>query len=308
MPKGAVPFARIKNHLHSSHTPTLRNCFGSVDYFCRCTVYPGHDDTLVFPKCSKIPRFTLASSSLTQNGETVLVTDKFVFLHLPRSGGTFVYEVVKKFFPSAHEIGYHFPRALLPREYLHLPLLGTVRNPWEFYVSWYHYHGASETYSSSKNILFWCVSEDRKLNFSDTIRNALNLGASDEKLDLLIRSLPQNYDYQKRKIPNLTNELMLQIRGSGLGLYSFRFNQMFGHANDVFLCRVETLRNDLMTFFERIGVASNDLRQHVLREDKKNISTHRHYSTYYTPELRELVSIRDRQLIDRFDFSFETRT
>ena len=65
----------------------------------------------------------------------MLVTDKFVFVHLPRSGGTFVSEVIRKFFPSAYEIGYHLPRTLLPREYSHLPVLGTVRNPWEFYVS-----------------------------------------------------------------------------------------------------------------------------------------------------------------------------
>ena len=64
----------------------------------------------------------------------MLVTDKFVFVHLPRSGGTFVYEVVRKFFPSALEIGYHLPRSLLPKEYGHLPVLGTVRNPWEFYA------------------------------------------------------------------------------------------------------------------------------------------------------------------------------
>src|SRR5688500_9489995 len=128
----------------------------------------------------------------------MLVTDQFVFLHLPRAGGTFVYEIVKKFFPSAHEIGYHFPRELLPREYSHLPVLGTVRNPWEFYVSWYHYHHSSDTYSPSKNVLFCCVSEDRKLDFAQTIRNALDLGASDDKLDFLIQSLPENFDYKKR--------------------------------------------------------------------------------------------------------------
>ena len=69
----------------------------------------------------------------------MIVTDKFVFVHLPRSGGTFVSEVIRKFFPSAHEIGYHLPRALLPREYSNLPVLGAVRNPWDFYVSWYHH-------------------------------------------------------------------------------------------------------------------------------------------------------------------------
>jgi hypothetical protein len=235
----------------------------------------------------------------------MLITDKFVFLHLPRTGGTFVYEVVRKFFPSAREIGYHFPRELLPREYSHLPVLGTVRNPWEFYVSWYHHHHSSNRYSPSKNVLFCCVSEDRKLDFVQTIRNALDLGVSDDKLDFLIQALPENFDYQKRHIPNLTKDLMRKIRGTGLGLYTFRFNQLFGQADDVFFCRVETLRSDLMAFFERIGAASDALRSHVLGLDKKHTSEHRHYSTYYTLELAELVGIRDRQLVERFGFTFE---
>ena len=235
----------------------------------------------------------------------MLITDKFVFLHLPRAGGTFVYEVIRNFFPSAREIGYHFPRELLPREYSHLPVLGTARNPWEFYVSWYHYHHSSDTYSPSKNVLFFCVSEDRKLDFVQTIRNVLDLGVSEEKLDFLIQSLPDNFDYQKRKIPNLTKELMRKIRGTGLGLYTFRFNQTFGQADDVFFCRVETLRSDLMAFFESIGVANDDLRRHVLGLQKKNISEHGHYSTYYTPELAELVSVRDRRVVERFGFTFE---
>jgi len=237
----------------------------------------------------------------------MLVTDKFVFLHLPRAGGTFVYDVVRKFFPSAREIGYHFPRELLPGEYSHLPVLGIVRNPWEFYASWYHHQDSNVRYSPLTNVLFGCLSENRKLDFVQTIRNALDLGVSDDKLDFLIQALPENFDYQKRHIPNLTKDLMRKIRGTGLGLYTFRFNQLFGQADDVFFCRVETLRSDLMAFFERIGVASDDLRRHVLGLDKENISERLHYSSYYTPELAELVFIRDRQLVERFGFAFEER-
>ena len=237
----------------------------------------------------------------------MLVTDKFVFLHLPRAGGTFVYEVVRKFFPSAREIGYHFPRELLPREYSHLPVLGTVRNPWEFYVSWYHHQHSNISYSPVTNVLFGCLSENRKLDFVRTIQNALDLGVNDDKLDFLIQALPEIFDYQKRNIPNVTRDVMRKIRDTGLGLYTFRFNQLFGPADDVFFCRVESLRGDLMAFFERIGVASDAMRSYVLGLDKKNISESLHYSTYYTPELAELVSIRDRQLVERFGFTFEDR-
>ena len=50
---------------------------------------------------------------------------------------------------------------------------------------------------------------------------------------------------------------------------------------------------------------SDELRDYVLRLDKKNTAEHLHYSTYYTPELAELVSIRDRPSIERFGYVFE---
>lgn len=238
----------------------------------------------------------------------MLVTDKFVFIHLPRTGGTFVSDVIAKFFPSAHEIGYHLPRELLPKEYSHLPILGAVRSPWEFYVSWYHHHKTSDRYSAQKNVLFCAVSEDRKLDFTQTIRNALDLGVSQPLLDSLIQALPEDFDYKKRHIPNLTKRVMERIRGTGLGLYTFRFNQMFGQGDDIFFCRSESLRSDLMAFFERIGAASDALRNYVLGEDKKNISEHTHYSTYYTQELANLVLIRDGKVIERFGYAFERET
>jgi Sulfotransferase domain len=235
----------------------------------------------------------------------MLVTDKFVFLHLPRAGGTFVYDVVKKFFPSAREIGYHLPRELLPKEFSHLPVLGVIRNPWEFYVSWYHHQHSNIGYSPLTNVLFGCLSEDRTLDFAHTIQNALDLGVNDDKLDSLIQALPEIFDYQKRNIPNLTKGLMRKIRGTGLGLYTFRFNELFGPDDDVFFCRVESLRRDLTIFFERIGIANDALRSYILGLDKKNVSESLHYSTYYTPGLAELVSIRDHQLVARFGFVFE---
>jgi len=53
-----------------------------------------------------------------------------------------------------------------------------------------------------------------------------------------------------------------------------------------------------------MGAATDELRDYVLRSDKKNIAEHLHYSTYYTPDLAELVSIRDRPLIERFGYVF----
>ena len=69
--------------------------------------------------------------------------------------------------------------------------------------------------------------------------------------------------------------------------------------------RQERLRTDLIHFLEQVGAANDEIRTHILESEKKNTAEHRHYSSYYTPELAELVSIRDRSVIERFGYVFE---
>jgi len=149
------------------------------------------------------------------------------------------------------------------------------------------------------------MTENGSLRFNGSIQNLLNLGVNNERLDVLIEMLPEHVDYGTRNIPNITKETTRKVRGTGIGYYTFRFNHIFGNADDVFFCRVETLRQDLVSFFEAIGAATDELRDYVLQSDKKNISDHLHYSTYYTPELAELVLVRDRQLIKTFGYVLE---
>ena len=231
----------------------------------------------------------------------MIVTDKFVFVHFPRTGGTFIADVIRKFFPSAREIGYHLPRSLLPKEYSHLPLLGAVRNPWEFYVSWYHHVWPRD---AATPLHSW-LSENGKQQFAGWTRNALNLGSDEDRLDALIEKMPDEVDYQERNIPNITKDALRTIRGTGVGYYSFRFNHLFGNADEVFFCRQESLRADLIHFLELIGAASNDVIDDITDSKRKNTAEHSHYSSYYTPELAGLVSVRDRAVIERFGYIFE---
>jgi len=149
------------------------------------------------------------------------------------------------------------------------------------------------------------MTENGRLGFAGSIRNVVNLGVNNERLDALIEMLPEHVDYSKRNIPNVAKDTARWARGTGVAYYTFRFNEMFENADDMFFCRVETLNHDLVAFFERIGVATDELRDYVLGSEKKNISEHLHYSMYYTPELAELVSIRDRALIERFGYVFD---
>jgi hypothetical protein len=232
----------------------------------------------------------------------MIVTDKFVFVHFPRTGGTFIADVITKFFPSAQEIGYHLPRFLLPNKYSHLPVLGVVRNPWEFYVSWYHHVWPRD---AETPLISW-LTENGKHQFEGATRNALNLGINNDPLDALIEKMPEHVDYGKRNIPNITKDTLQKVRGSGVGYYTFRFNHLFGNPDEVIFCRQERLRADLIHFLERIGAATDEIRAHVLEADKQNTANHSHYSSYYTSELAELVSIRDRAVIERFGYTFES--
>lgn len=231
----------------------------------------------------------------------MIVTDKFVFVHFPRTGGTFVTDVIMKFFPSAREIGYHLPRSLLPKEHSHLPVLGTIRNPWEFYVSWYYHIWPRDI---GKPLFSW-LTDNCKEQFEGAIRNALNFGVDNGRLDALIEKMPDEADYRTRNIPNITKDSLRKVRGTGVGYYTFRFNQLFGNADEVFFCRQERLRTDLINFLEQVGSANDEVRTYILESKKKNTAEHRHYSTYYTPNMAELVSIRDRAVIERFGYVFE---
>lgn len=70
----------------------------------------------------------------------MLVTDDFVFVHIPKTAGTFIQEVIRGHLPVLADWDYaHTPDSDLPDEWRHLPGFCVIRNPWDWYVSWFHY-------------------------------------------------------------------------------------------------------------------------------------------------------------------------
>ena len=75
--------------------------------------------------------------------------------------------------------------------------------------------------------------------------------------------MPDEVDYRKRNIPNITKDALRKIRGTGVGYYTFRFDHLFGNADEVFFCRQERLRADLIHFLERVGAATDEIRTYI---------------------------------------------
>ncbi len=119
----------------------------------------------------------------------MIATKRFVFLHLHKSGGTFVNEWLLRFFPDARELGYHLPRKLIPPPLAALPVIGLVRNPWSYYVSWHAFQATRR----QPNALFQILSNGGEVGFEGTIRNMLELGGASALLDRIVGALPASY-------------------------------------------------------------------------------------------------------------------
>jgi hypothetical protein len=69
----------------------------------------------------------------------MLITREFVFLHIPKTGGTFLRSVCAEHFPVVDEGIKHGGLRAIPERFRQLPRFTLVRNPWDWHVSFYAY-------------------------------------------------------------------------------------------------------------------------------------------------------------------------
>lgn len=228
----------------------------------------------------------------------MIATDHFVFLHLHKSGGTFVNQWLVEHFPDARRVGYHLPRSEIPAGLRHLPILGTVRNPWSYYVSWHSFQSRKK----QSNALFRLMSDNGRLGFDATVRNLLKLGRDDALLDRLIAVLPKDFTNRGLSLPGAK---AAGIRGTGLGFYSFLHGYMYDGDPPAKIVRMEDMRTALPQLIEAIGgPVSAKAREAIASAPAARQSDHRPYAEYYDASLRDLVGERDRLAIERYNYDF----
>ena len=230
----------------------------------------------------------------------MIVTDRFVFLHLHKSGGTFVNECLLRFVPGAREVGYHLPRHLIPQPAASRPVLGFVRNPWSYYVSWH----AFQSTRPRPNALYRVASDGGRLDFKGTVTNLLELAAGGPRLDRLIDELPAEYGNRGINLPGFA---LAPIRGTGLGFYAYLYRYMFGaEESRLSVGRMESLRDELPAMLTATGeTVSDEMREFIEHEAPRNATPHARYAEYYDDELRARVAERDAPVIARHDYRFE---
>lgn len=237
----------------------------------------------------------------------MITTEKFVFIHMHKTGGQSINNIIENCVPSFKSIGYHFPHHMLPAESVDLPIVGMVRNPWDWYVSWY----AFNIRLGGANPLFFFLSDGCQADFRTTLKNLINLGAdtapSQHYRNALIEILPETLDGNQGV--GLTKDCIRNFLDDKNGYYSWQFKRMHGDldSDKTYIGHFENLQIDFLSIMQQLGVAEIDaIRTKFETSAHLNKSRHSHYSAYYDDELCHLVAQKEAMLIDKYGYQFET--
>ncbi|WP_438863345.1 hypothetical protein [Neptunicella sp.] len=227
----------------------------------------------------------------------MVICPKFVFLHMHKSAGTFVNRMLLERIPYSKQIGYHLPYSELPTVYQRLPVLGTVRNPWAYYVSWFSF----QSQMAQPNLLFNLVSNYRQQGFEQSITNLLTLSDNSQLRDKLMLSLPEQFQNSGLNLIRSDIESMQ----TDSGFYSFLYQRMYKGANSLTVLPAENLRDSLRHYLEQTDPFLVERTTDYLQQaPRANTSRHKPYREYYSTELSELVAHKDQTLIQKYHYQF----
>ena len=237
----------------------------------------------------------------------MIVTKQFVFIHMHKTGGQSLNAIIKDCIADHQDMGYHYPRHDVPPESADLPVVGFVRNPWDWYVSWYAFNRRPKVH----NLLFNVISDGGTATFKATVTNLIQLASdrpeSTQHRDDLIRMLPDTLE--GNQAAGLAKDSIRELANAETGYYSWLFERMLGDTNDgrTFVGRFENLQDDFLAIMKQLAVTETDtLRTEFDKRAHRNVSRHSHYSHYYDDELHDLVASNERSVIDTFNYEFDS--
>jgi len=234
----------------------------------------------------------------------MLATSRFIFVHLHKTGGQFINRLLLYMLPDARPILYHLPRAETPGELRHLPAIGFVRNPWDWYVSWYNFNAVNPL----RNPIFAAVSDDGQRDFKQSIFNMLHLGCASHRLmrQRIINSLPISRDNNLGS--GITKAIMTGFNDENAGYFSWLWRYMFfvdGELAGMHMGRMEDLRHDLIRLLDEVHQPlSIEQRNMILQAPAVNVSARPDYHKYYDDELRNIVLDREREFLGNCPYKF----
>lgn len=220
----------------------------------------------------------------------MLVTADLVFVHVPRTGGAFIRDILREHLrpePTAPRFATHASYEELPAEFRDRPGFCVVRNPWDWYVSWYEH-----TIQRGPQFARLDSRDPKRVNW-----DALFDGGRSSFEDAVVRVCDGRLDHPfaatiRRRDTDLYSEYVRRLAAPAIKRGSLEVG------------RFEELIPFVVDFFDRHGLFTVDLREAIEGSPPANASEHGPYREYYGPELRELVAHKARWVIERFGYEF----
>ncbi len=238
----------------------------------------------------------------------MIVTNHFVYIHTSRTAGTFLNKLILEHVPGAQLLQYHGHLGDLPAEFSHLPVIGFVRNPWDWYVSMFF------DYRRKQQYIYKIISDGGPLGFEETVSRFLRLGdnsvQSKRLLSRLVKAAPTIISAQtpgRRRHPGLKSEHFANY-SEDQGYYSWLFRLMFESKNShrIHIGRFENLREEALRLFTITGTPITDgITAYLEKSEVLNSSPRpKDFIGGYPPELEQLVADKEKYLIDQFGYDF----
>jgi hypothetical protein len=215
----------------------------------------------------------------------MLVTDDFVYLHVPKTGGGTIRDVLESVLP----LGYvrrgprphvHPGWRHIPEEAAELPVFCHVRNPWDWYVSWYEF---GRRQSARRTARLWHSAFADEPDFPTFLGRACRGGLDHD-------------------VPEIAN-----LMRAGLDFYTSRWMILVGGVPDeqLHVGRFERLFEDLEAFLGEVGApVGDDFARRAAEVPGVHVGERGPYRDYYDDRTRRLVRRSCSYFVERFGYRF----
>ena len=236
-----------------------------------------------------------------------MINDKFIFIHIPKTGGQFIrgflFEKKNnwKFLLEPTHISLKESKKKLQNHLecnsddirLKVPSFAFVRNPWDYYVSRYFFRQKILKNNAEKQNIVIERLENNKKGFMDHMYMLAELS---EKMENYTDSFNK---FVLTKEGEIARGRTYSFLGIG-GWYKSLADEPISHIG-----RFENFSQDLIKILLKI-CPENFTKKEIRDKTEKtaNSSKHDYYKSYYNQELKDLVNKWDQEYIKKFKYDF----
>lgn len=251
----------------------------------------------------------------------MIITDRFVYLHMPKTGGTFVEKVLAQLLAGRETLyldtstsegraklggtDHHETWSQIPLEYRDRPILFTIRNPYDHYVSHYEF-GWWKSYPGS--MFNDCMMTERYASYPELTFEDFILAINDWSLKPSSTKEAANF-FGEHNVGHITWENVRFIFKDPYKVVDrleyymeeHRYRQLLP---DIHFVSMHSLNHGLYNFLKMVGWQSADV-EFILNLGKilppeGGRDEAKRWESYYTPDLKRMVREKDRLIFAMF--------